>query len=521
MTLWDRAAALFQQGNLPEAEQACLQLLKQVPADFAANRLLGALRARQGRFEEALASYDTALAVQSDFALLYYRGVALRALKRSDEALACFDAALRHNPDSAEAWNARGNALNDLNHPPEALASFDRALAINPDLSEAQYNRAMSLNLLRRFDEALAAYNRALDLNPDFTQALNNRGNCLLALRRYPEALADYDRVLAANPDSVESWNNRGSALQSLQRFDEALACYDKALAIDPRNRDLLRNRAKMLCESHQAEEGFALFRHVAEAFPQPAQNPEPAHKIRHDEEQRAWLAAGNGVEAGARLAGPAILPHNNVEQISGLWKNAKPQIVVIDNFLTEEALEKLQRFCWSAPVWQTIYSSGYLGADPEQGFCCPLLAQIADEMRLAWPVVFGDHGLHYLWGFKYDSQMRGTGVHADEAAVNVNFWITPDQANLDPEGGGLVVWDAAAPLDWDFAKYNSDDIAIREFLERSGARSVTIPYRANRAVIFDSDLFHETDTIRFKDGYLNRRINVTLLYGRREWSDG
>jgi hypothetical protein len=45
----------------------------------------------------------------------------------------------------------------------------------------------------------------------------------------------------------------------------------------------------------------------------------------------------------------------------------------------------------------------------------------------------------------------------------------------------------------------------------------VTVPYRANRAVIFDSDLFHETDRIAFKDGYLNRRINITLLYGRRE----
>jgi len=45
----------------------------------------------------------------------------------------------------------------------------------------------------------------------------------------------------------------------------------------------------------------------------------------------------------------------------------------------------------------------------------------------------------------------------------------------------------------------------------------MTIPYRANRAVIFDSDLFHQTDTIRFKPGYCNRRINVTLLYGERD----
>ena len=50
-----------------------------------------------------------------------------------------------------------------------------------------------------------------------------------------------------------------------------------------------------------------------------------------------------------------------------------------------------------------------------------------------------------------------------------------------------------------------------------TGARSVTVPHRANRAVIFDSDLFHETDRIAFKEGYLNRRINITMLYGLRE----
>ena len=42
------------------------------------------------------------------------------------------------------------------------------------------------------------------------------------------------------------------------------------------------------------------------------------------------------------------------------------------------------------------------------------------------------------------------------------------------------------------------------------------MPYRSNRAVIFDSDLFHETDKISFQDGYCNRRINITLLYGWR-----
>jgi len=42
------------------------------------------------------------------------------------------------------------------------------------------------------------------------------------------------------------------------------------------------------------------------------------------------------------------------------------------------------------------------------------------------------------------------------------------------------------------------------------------VPYRANRAVIFDSNLFHKTDRIRFAPGYENRRVNITMLYGRR-----
>jgi hypothetical protein len=82
-------------------------------------------------------------------------------------------------------------------------------------------------------------------------------------------------------------------------------------------------------------------------------------------------------------------------------------------------------------------------------------------------------------------------------------------------------VWDAAAPLDWNFARYNAAEDDILAHLKAQNSKPVTIPYRANRAVIFDSDLFHETDTIAFKPGYENRRINVTLLFGRRQQRKG
>jgi hypothetical protein len=62
--------------------------------------------------------------------------------------------------------------------------------------------------------------------------------------------------------------------------------------------------------------------------------------------------------------------------------------------------------------------------------------------------------------------------------------------------------------------KYNSNEAAARDFLARSGARPKVIAHRANRAVIFKSDLFHKTDDCRFASGYLNKRINVSMLFG-------
>jgi hypothetical protein len=81
-----------------------------------------------------------------------------------------------------------------------------------------------------------------------------------------------------------------------------------------------------------------------------------------------------------------------------------------------------------------------------------------------------------------------------------------------------MVVWDAVPPPEWEFRRANGDSEAIKAFLEGAGARATTVPYRENRAVVFDSNLFHKTDRIAFREGYENRRINVTMLYGRRNF---
>jgi hypothetical protein len=84
-----------------------------------------------------------------------------------------------------------------------------------------------------------------------------------------------------------------------------------------------------------------------------------------------------------------------------------------------------------------------------------------------------------------------------------------------------MRIWDVEAPAEWGPEDFNTADPATKEridaYLQSSGARELVVPHRQNRVVIFNSDLFHRTDDIRFRDGFENRRINVTMLYGRRE----
>ena len=82
-------------------------------------------------------------------------------------------------------------------------------------------------------------------------------------------------------------------------------------------------------------------------------------------------------------------------------------------------------------------------------------------------------------------------------------------------EKSQAFIWDTEAPKAWSFQTYNGDEAQIRRFLSESGARSIRVPYRENRCVIFNSTLFHETDRFAFNDAYEDRRINVTFLYGK------
>jgi Flp pilus assembly protein TadD len=436
---------------------------------------------------------------------------------RLEQAEALYRQALRARRDFPEALLGLGNVQKAMGKLEDSAAAYRAALAGRPDFAAALFNLGSVLKEQGKREQAVAALSRVVALKPDLVQAHNNLGNLHYEDGRWTEAERAFAQAVALQPGFAMAHNNLGMALHKRGASAQAEAAFREAIRLKPDYTEAQDNLGNLLLECGRADEAFACFMQRAS---QQDWSGGAESLLEHGTQQAAHRgrpATGRvEIAGGERLAGPAVNPRNNIAEISEVWCSSRPQLVVVDDLLTPDALEGLRRFCLESTIWREGFD-GYVGARPQSGFACPLIAQVAEEFAATYPAIFQSQPLLFAWAFNYQQGQSGIKVHADFAAVNVNFWITPDEANLNSETGGLSVWDVAAPLDWEFDRYNSHEAPIRAFLAQSGAKATRIPYRCNRAVVFDSDLFHETDVMSFRDGYDSRRINITLLYGTRD----
>jgi hypothetical protein len=200
-----------------------------------------------------------------------------------------------------------------------------------------------------------------------------------------------------------------------------------------------------------------------------------------------------------------ALNPEFDFERIEREFKAGN--VLAIDNFLTPTCLTQLYNLALESTVFFDS-KKGYLGAYLDDGLTSPWLRYLARELQERMKGVLGNLELKQAWMYKYDSDvdMKGISIHADQAAVNLNIWLTPDEANLDKEKGGLVVYNMLPPLVEVNSKHTFKDWndytqsgAMREYLEERGSKAVRVPYRRNRCVMFNSALLHETDEFRFR----------------------
>jgi protein O-GlcNAc transferase len=288
-----RARALYRQGDLAAAAAHCAAALRRQPRNFDAAYLLGLIRASEGRIEEALDCFDTAVSLDprsfeawrnlgvaqallerrpaaitsferalalrpADPATLTDLGTALAQTRRPEAALASFQKALASRPDDPDTLNNIGAVLMEMSRHEAAVASFEKALALRPGDADGHNNLANALRHLGRGEAAVARYQQALALAPRHAEAHNGLGIALAQLNRYAAAAASFERAIALRPDYAEALSNLGNALRHLRRYDAAIARLQRALAIKPGDAGAHANLAKVWRVLQQDEKAIA-----------------------------------------------------------------------------------------------------------------------------------------------------------------------------------------------------------------------------------------------------------------------
>ena len=156
----------------------------------------------------------------------------------------------------------------------------------------------------------------------------------------------------------------------------------------------------------------------------------------------------------------PLINPALDTDRVCWNYHHNQPGLAYCDQILAAPALTQIREFVLASTLWRDYQRGGYVGSYLPNGFCAPLLLQLADQVRAAFSPILQDLPLSLMWSYKYSQNSPGVGIHADSGGrVNVNFWLTPDHANLEPEKGGLIVYDVMAPSDWDPRRYQLETL--------------------------------------------------------------
>ena len=470
---------------------------------------------------------------------LYTQGQLQQALSESNQMLEQF-------PNSVVLYNISGVSNAGLMQFDAAIDSYKQALKIKPDYAEAYNNMGNALHDNGDLEAAIDSYTQAINIKPDYVAAYNNMGNILKDQDDLEAAIDSYKQAINIKPDYAEAYSNLGVAFIGVGKRDNALLNLRKShelirgkdpvnsfhksfLTISKAKIDHDIDQFKYLADSGYEVEKFQalaeLYRDISLEIDWSGKQIKPLSNEHQKLLKGTYNRTINVLEA-PELADGALSDTLERGKITKDYFKHDHGLTYIDNFLMPSALNSVRKFLLGSTIWFDIKIGGYLGAYLKEGLACPLLLQIADELRINFPEIFKYHQLKQLWAYKYDSRaykddngLTGIKAHADQAAVNVNFWITPATANLNPESGGLIVYNTPAPLEWDFKayNYNNSEEKIVKYLENGSHEKSIVPYNENRVVIFNSNLIHETDRFEFKEGYENRRINVTMLFGRRE----
>jgi len=169
-------------------------------------------------------------------ATAYNLGVALHTEGRVDDAIAEYRTAVSLAPAFALARSNLGILLASKGDHAGAVAEYRAALRSDPELTPALINLGIELAGAGQYADSIGALRQALEHDPRSVQAHYNLGLVLAATSHAEEALAEFRTTLSLDSANAPAHNNVGILLASSGDLRNAISEFREALRLQPEN---------------------------------------------------------------------------------------------------------------------------------------------------------------------------------------------------------------------------------------------------------------------------------------------
>lgn len=187
--------------------------------------------------------------------------------KRMNQALETFDLALAKDEVCFDAFIGRSKAFFDKKQYDQALTECEKAIRLDNTRAEVFGIRAQIYFGLCQYSNAIEDFSRSIEKSPTDQERASQfyrRGTAYYELNQINKAIEDFDSATSLCPNHAGTWIWKAAACARLEQFSDAIISLQNAIAVRPSSAHQYHALGKPVAEaaiehfSHMLQRGHA-----------------------------------------------------------------------------------------------------------------------------------------------------------------------------------------------------------------------------------------------------------------------
>jgi len=217
--------------------------------------------AKDGKLEEAIASFEKALAIYpNNTEIIASYAKAMRDVRQYDRASELFEQCLKLEPDCIKNIFSYIKVLNNQKNFTRVFELFEQCLELDKNNVRILTSYANALVQKGQYQRAAGLFEQCLKLDRNDVRTLTSYANALAQQGQYQRAVELFEQCLKLDRNDVRTLNSYANALAQQGQYQRANELFEKSLKLDNNHVPTLNSYANALVQQGQYQRANELF---------------------------------------------------------------------------------------------------------------------------------------------------------------------------------------------------------------------------------------------------------------------